>query len=239
MNIVQNLVSEACYWYMLQVTRYVSSHPKDASPVSISIIFKRKRRLGECIHLYNVLFRKIMFFLDLARIGREHFNPRNAHVIPQHKWVHPIASTCDTVLRYDLQWQPLIVTNASPSFARWLHVKHTLKYWSIITLIRKIISCNTCRRCCDVLLCEMTYWLQCTTQILSVVQKFVHFIIFLSVGSILSATIFFGKSTFVIYLKNMKMCNISQRFILKSGWAWSGCDTSLSPTYSTIGWEKL
>lgn len=68
-----------------EVTRYVSPHPVDASPVSISITFKRKRRLGECIHLYNVLFRKIMIVLDMARIGRQHFNPRNAHPIPQHK----------------------------------------------------------------------------------------------------------------------------------------------------------
>jgi aubergine-like protein len=70
---------------MLQVTKCESLHPVDASPVSISIIFKRKRRLGECIHLYNVLFRKIMIVLDLARIGRHHYDPRTAHLIPQHK----------------------------------------------------------------------------------------------------------------------------------------------------------
>ncbi|KDR12118.1 piwi-like protein Ago3 [Zootermopsis nevadensis] len=68
-----------------EVTRYTSLHPVDRTPVSINITFKRKKRLGECIHLYNVLFRRIMFALDLARIGRQHFSPINAFPIPQYK----------------------------------------------------------------------------------------------------------------------------------------------------------
>jgi aubergine-like protein len=68
-----------------ETTKYVVHHPVDKSPVSIIIIFKKKKRLGECIHFYNVLFRKIMTLLDMACIGRQHFSPRNAHPIPQHK----------------------------------------------------------------------------------------------------------------------------------------------------------
>jgi len=76
-------VSTSCY--IFQVTRYVSPHPVDMTPISISIIFKRQKQLGECIHLYNVLLRKIMIMLDLTQIGRQHCNPRSAYSIPQHK----------------------------------------------------------------------------------------------------------------------------------------------------------
>ncbi|XP_069699949.1 piwi-like protein Ago3 isoform X2 [Periplaneta americana] len=68
-----------------EATVYSSSHPVDNTPVMINVIFKRQKKLGECIHLYNVLFRRIMNVLDLARIGRQHFSPANAHPIPQHK----------------------------------------------------------------------------------------------------------------------------------------------------------
>lgn len=68
-----------------EITKYFAPHPVDKTHVSVSIIFKRKKRLGECIHLYNVLFRRIMILLDMACIGRQHFSPQNAHPIPQHK----------------------------------------------------------------------------------------------------------------------------------------------------------
>jgi hypothetical protein len=70
---------------LLQITRYDAPHPVDNARISITIILKKKKRLGECIHLYNVLFRKIMTLLDMACIGRQHFSPQNAHPIPQHK----------------------------------------------------------------------------------------------------------------------------------------------------------
>nr|CAD7401850.1 unnamed protein product [Timema poppensis] len=58
---------------------------KTGLQVTITIIYKRQKRLGECVHLYNVLFKRIMVVLDLIRHGRNHYNPREAQVIPQYK----------------------------------------------------------------------------------------------------------------------------------------------------------
>ncbi|KAL0871086.1 hypothetical protein ABMA27_004891 [Loxostege sticticalis] len=63
----------------------VSTNPFDNSKVSISIIFRRTRRLSEMIHIYNVLFKHIMKDLQLVRFGRQHFNEHAAIQIPQHK----------------------------------------------------------------------------------------------------------------------------------------------------------
>ncbi|XP_066994690.2 piwi-like protein Ago3 isoform X2 [Anabrus simplex] len=68
-----------------QTTVFECEHPVDKTNVTMTIQFRRQKRLGECIHLYNVLFRRIMNVLELAHIGRQHFNPHAAHKIPQHK----------------------------------------------------------------------------------------------------------------------------------------------------------
>jgi len=38
--------------------------------VNVQIIYRRKKRLGECIHLYNVLFERIMRDLKYQRVGK-------------------------------------------------------------------------------------------------------------------------------------------------------------------------
>lgn len=57
----------------------------DGSPVRLTVIFKRQRKLGEVITLYNVLLRRIMYALNLVQIGRQHFNANAATAVPQHK----------------------------------------------------------------------------------------------------------------------------------------------------------
>jgi aubergine len=64
---------------------YTVVHPIDGSEVEVTIIFKRERLLNECIHLYNVLLKRIMTELQLARLGRHHYDPKGAKLIPQHK----------------------------------------------------------------------------------------------------------------------------------------------------------
>ncbi|KAL3266899.1 hypothetical protein HHI36_011049 [Cryptolaemus montrouzieri] len=54
-------------------------------PVLMQVIYKRKRLMGECIHLYNVLFKRIMRVLMYSQMGRNYFNPKDKHLIPQHK----------------------------------------------------------------------------------------------------------------------------------------------------------
>lgn len=55
--------------------------------VTVTIIFKKQKRLGDkdCLHLYNVLFKRIMFVLLYTRIGTNYYNTEHKHIIPQHK----------------------------------------------------------------------------------------------------------------------------------------------------------
>lgn len=57
----------------------------DQSVVELTLIYKRQKRFGEVPQLYNVLFRRIMKALDLVQIGRQHFNSKAAHSVPQHR----------------------------------------------------------------------------------------------------------------------------------------------------------
>ncbi|KAJ9591964.1 hypothetical protein L9F63_001476, partial [Diploptera punctata] len=66
-------------------TFFTSTHPGDGSKYTLKVIFKKKKRLGECTHLYNVLFRRIMQELKMVLMGRQHFCPENSFNIPQHK----------------------------------------------------------------------------------------------------------------------------------------------------------
>lgn len=69
----------------LEETNLQSTNKLDGSVVNITIKFLRKRELGECVHFYNILFRRIMNFLNLIRFNRSHFNPVRAIAIPQHR----------------------------------------------------------------------------------------------------------------------------------------------------------
>lgn len=55
--------------------------------VGVTLIYKRKKNIGEreCVHLYNVLFKRIMHILMYAQMGRNYFSPEHKSLIPQHK----------------------------------------------------------------------------------------------------------------------------------------------------------
>lgn len=67
------------------VTELVSTNQHDQTTVNLRVIFKRKKRLGECVQLYNVLFDRIMKQLNFVRFGRKLFDPSAPVMIPQHK----------------------------------------------------------------------------------------------------------------------------------------------------------
>ncbi|CAO1364269.1 unnamed protein product [Diamesa tonsa] len=69
----------------LDTTVLISKHPVEDHEISIKILFKRKKRLGDCIHLYNVLFDRIFKILNFTRVGRKNFDPSAPKMIPQHK----------------------------------------------------------------------------------------------------------------------------------------------------------
>ncbi|XP_038222567.1 piwi-like protein Ago3 [Zerene cesonia] len=67
------------------VMQLESTNPYDNSKVNLTIMFRRTRRLSEMIHIYNLLFKHIMYDLELVRFGRQHFNQHAAIQIPQYK----------------------------------------------------------------------------------------------------------------------------------------------------------
>lgn len=68
------------------ITNLASVNVVETEPnVNIQIIFKRKKRLGESIQLYNLLFERVFRTLQYNRIGRKMFNPNAPQLVPQHK----------------------------------------------------------------------------------------------------------------------------------------------------------
>lgn len=66
-------------------TELMSVSPTDDANYQVTIIFKRKKKMRDCIHLYNVLFDRIMKRLQYVRFGRKKFDPSAPKIIPQHK----------------------------------------------------------------------------------------------------------------------------------------------------------
>ncbi|KAH8338660.1 hypothetical protein KR074_012446 [Drosophila pseudoananassae] len=53
--------------------------------VEIRILFKKKENVKDCVHLYNVLFDRIMKTLKYVRFDRKHFDPSRPKIIPLAK----------------------------------------------------------------------------------------------------------------------------------------------------------
>ncbi|XP_073816374.1 argonaute 3 [Musca autumnalis] len=68
-----------------KLTTYVSKSVADNSEIEIRVMFKRKETLKNCIHLYNVLFDRVMKTLHYVRFDRKQFDPTSPKIIPQQK----------------------------------------------------------------------------------------------------------------------------------------------------------
>lgn len=66
-------------------TVLTSNNDNDGSKVTVTIIYKKKKLMKDCVHLYNVLFERIMKILKFVRFGRKNFDPSAPKMIPQHK----------------------------------------------------------------------------------------------------------------------------------------------------------
>lgn len=64
---------------------FLVPHPYDDSEINMTIVYKKQMRMDECIHLYNVLFKRIMHILTFKRVGRQFFDNKRPIPIPQHK----------------------------------------------------------------------------------------------------------------------------------------------------------
>ncbi|KYN12440.1 Piwi-like protein 1 [Trachymyrmex cornetzi] len=69
----------------MYVFHYKSEHPMDGSTVTLTIIFKKKESMSSSVQFFNILINRMMRALCLVPIGRQNFNPKGAHVLPQHR----------------------------------------------------------------------------------------------------------------------------------------------------------
>ncbi|XP_013104346.2 protein argonaute-3 [Stomoxys calcitrans] len=68
-----------------KLTTFVSNNKMDNSEIEIRVMYKRKETLKNCIHLYNVLFDRVMKTLNYVRFDRKQFDPTSPKIIPQQK----------------------------------------------------------------------------------------------------------------------------------------------------------
>lgn len=59
--------------------------PTDESAVTVNIKFIKVCQPSDCVHLYNLLFRKVMNILKMTQVGRNFFDPKGCVPVPQHK----------------------------------------------------------------------------------------------------------------------------------------------------------
>lgn len=67
------------------ITKLKSENPNDGSAVIISIHYRRKKKMSDCVQLYGILFDRIMRTLKFIRFGKKNFDPSEPKVVPQHK----------------------------------------------------------------------------------------------------------------------------------------------------------
>lgn len=68
-----------------QVTQLHSVNENDNTRITVFVTYRRQMKVVECMHLYNVMFDRIMRILKFIRFNRKNFDPSEPMVIPQHK----------------------------------------------------------------------------------------------------------------------------------------------------------
>lgn len=68
-----------------RVTQLISKNPNDNVDVTVTIIYKGRKKFAECQQLYGILFSNIMKILKFVRFGQKDFDPSEPKVVPQHK----------------------------------------------------------------------------------------------------------------------------------------------------------
>ncbi|XP_076054688.1 argonaute 3 [Oratosquilla oratoria] len=68
-----------------EITVLNAEHPLTHEAVLIKVIYKKCTEMDQCLHLYNVLFSRIMRILKMARVGRNYYSPGGSIMVPQHK----------------------------------------------------------------------------------------------------------------------------------------------------------
>lgn len=66
-------------------TTFTAISQIDGSEIEVTIAYIKKKKMKDCVHLYNVLFDRIMKTLNYVRFGKKQFDPTAPKLIPQHK----------------------------------------------------------------------------------------------------------------------------------------------------------
>ncbi|XP_065911077.1 piwi-like protein 2 isoform X2 [Dysidea avara] len=62
-----------------------SVRPTDGASINIHITLVKVLKHHECIHLFNVILKRIMKILEMNQIGRNYYDPHHPVPVPQHK----------------------------------------------------------------------------------------------------------------------------------------------------------
>ncbi|CAL1300079.1 unnamed protein product [Larinioides sclopetarius] len=66
-------------------TKIAVTRHTDGSVITVVIKLVKKSTPSDCLHLYNLLFRKVMRTLKMVQVGRNYFNPKGGIPVPQHR----------------------------------------------------------------------------------------------------------------------------------------------------------
>lgn len=66
-------------------TDFTCKHPVNDSEINVSVIYKKQKQLGDCIHFFNTLFKRIMRALQLVTFNRNYFDVKRAMFVPHYK----------------------------------------------------------------------------------------------------------------------------------------------------------
>lgn len=73
------------YLTSLQIVVYETTSPHSNELVTLKIVYKNAMKMNESTQFYNVLFKRIMKKLNLAKIGNNYYAPGGSVLVPQHK----------------------------------------------------------------------------------------------------------------------------------------------------------
>lgn len=62
-----------------------TNNQNSGSAVDVTLIFKHKKPMKECIQFYNVLFKQVMLKLEYVQFGQKMFDPNEPKCIPHRK----------------------------------------------------------------------------------------------------------------------------------------------------------
>ncbi|XP_071132212.1 piwi-like protein 1 [Mytilus edulis] len=81
-----------------QETVVISKRITDGVDITLTIRLTRVVPPESCLMVYNIIFRRIMYILQMVQVGRYFYNPKTPSAVPQHKlevWPGYITSVCE------------------------------------------------------------------------------------------------------------------------------------------------